>query len=337
MGLHPLCSEGFSSYLTGGYSEKGFLEYAEQLGVPETFCSYHKALIGAVESGVLARPRLLITTTTVCDANISSFRRIADYYKLQEFMIDVPHECTDDATGYVAHQIERMVEYVQDTMHRKMDPEKFAQAVNNTNQSIRSYREFLGELETKYFPTSVALQMFNLLPTHILMGADSTKKFFEMQLADIRACSPTHAKRIFWSHVLPYYAQPACDVFDFNPDVQLLINDLSFDYLHEIDPLAPYEGMAWRLICNSMNGSFDRKTEVILEMCRKLHADGAVCFCHWGCKQSSGGVYLLKKALEQEGIPALILDGDACDRRNSQLGQMSTRLQAFMELLEMRK
>jgi hypothetical protein len=137
--------------------------------------------------------------------------------------------------------------------------------------------------------------------------------------------------------VLPYYAQPVCDVFDFNPNVQLLINDLSFDYLHEIDPQNPYEGMARRLICNIMNGDFDWKTQAILEMCEKLHAQGAVCFCHWGCKQSSGGVYLLKSALERKGIPALILDGDACDRRNSQLGQMSTRLQAFMELLENRK
>lgn len=337
MGMHPLCAEGFSSYLTGGHSEKGFLEYAEQLGVPETFCSYHKALIGAVESGVLPKPKLLITTTTVCDANISSFRRIAQYYKMQEFMIDVPHECSEDAISYVAGQIRQMVEYVQDTMRRKLDPEKFAQAVDNTNRSIRSYRQFLDELATKYFPTSVALQMFNLLPTHILMGAGDTRKFFEMQLVDIRGCSPSSATRIFWSHVLPYYAEPACEVFDFNPDVQLLINDLSFDYLHEIDPQNPYEGMARRLICNSMNGSFERKTESILEMCRKLHAQGAVCFCHWGCKQSSGGVYLLKKALEQEGIPALILDGDACDRRNSQLGQMSTRLHAFRELMENKK
>jgi benzoyl-CoA reductase/2-hydroxyglutaryl-CoA dehydratase subunit BcrC/BadD/HgdB len=332
-----LCAEGFSSYLTGGFSEKGFLEYAEQRGVPETFCSYHKALIGAAESGVLPRPRLLITTTTVCDANISSFRRIAQHYTMQEFVIDVPHECSDDAVVYVAGQVRRMVEYVQDTVRRKLDPEKLARAVANTNTSIRCYRQYLDQLETKYFPTSAALQMFNLLTTHILMGAENTRRFFEMQLADIQNCSPSQAKRIFWSHVLPYYAQPVCDVFDFNPDVQLLINDLSFDYLHEIDPQNPYEGMARRLICNTMNGNFDRKTEAVLKMCEKLHAQGAVCFCHWGCKQSCGGVYLLKSALERAGIPALILDGDACDRRNSQLGQMSTRLQAFMDLLENRK
>jgi benzoyl-CoA reductase/2-hydroxyglutaryl-CoA dehydratase subunit BcrC/BadD/HgdB len=334
MGIHPLCAEGFSSYLTGGYSEKGFLEYAEQLGVPETFCSYHKALVGAAESGVLPRPRFLVTTSTVCDANINSFRRIADYYGLREFVLDVPHEDSGEAVSYVAGQIVRMVEFIEDTMRRKMDREKFLEAVQNTNASMAAYRRFLDELEDKYFPTSVSLQMFNLLPTHILMGSNETRRFYEMQLADIMECVPAKGKRILWSHVLPYYAEPASALFDFNPRMQLLVNDLCFDYMNEIPLDDPYKGFAERLINNTMNGDFERKTDAVLKMCRKLHADGVVCFCHWGCKQSSGGVYLLKQALEAEGIPALILDGDACDRRNSQTGQMSTRLEAFAEMLE---
>lgn len=334
LGLHPLCAEGFSSYLTGGHSEKGFLEYAEQLGVPETFCSYHKALIGAAESGVLPRPRFIVTTSTVCDANISSFRRIADYYGLQEFILDVPHDNSGEAVSYVAGQVVRMIEFMEDTVHRKMNPEKFRGALVNTNQSIAFYRQFLNELENKYFPTSVSLQMFNLLPTHILMGAPETRRFYEMQLEDIRKCGPGSAKRILWSHVLPYYAESATGLFDFNPHMQLLVNDLCFDYLKEISLDDPYTGLAERLINNVFNGNFERKTAAVLDMCKKLKADGVVCFCHWGCKQSSGGVYLLKQALEAEGIPALILDGDACDRRNSQTGQMSTRLQAFAEMLE---
>jgi benzoyl-CoA reductase/2-hydroxyglutaryl-CoA dehydratase subunit BcrC/BadD/HgdB len=333
-GLHPLCAEGFSSYLTGGHSEKGFLEYAEQAGVPDTFCSYHKAMIGAAESGVLPRPRLMITTSTVCDANISSFRRIARHYKLNEFVIDVPYRESSDAVFYVAGQLRRMTEYMEDSLHRKMDGEKFARAVQNTNESLKNYRLFLDELETKNFPTSVSLQMFNLLPTHILMGSEQARRFFEMQLKDIKSCVPSGAKRILWSHVLPYYMEPLKKVFDFSSAYQLLICDLTFDAMEDIDPCDPYAGMARRLIRNTMNGEFIRKTDSVLQMSKKLHADGAVLFCHWGCRQSSGGVFLLKHALESAGVPALLLDGDACDRRNSQTGQTETRLQAFLEILE---
>jgi benzoyl-CoA reductase/2-hydroxyglutaryl-CoA dehydratase subunit BcrC/BadD/HgdB len=333
-GLHPLCAEGFSSYLTGGYSEKGFLEYAEQRGVPETFCSYHKAMIGAAESGVLPRPRMMITTSTVCDANISSFRRIARHFGLAEFVIDVPHRDSKDAAGYVAGQLKKMTAYMEDSLGRKMDKEKFARAVRNTNESLAFYRQFLNELETKAYPTSASLQMFNLLPAHILMGAEKTRRFFQMQAADIQNCAPSGAKRIFWSHVLPYYAQPLKSVFDFSDQYQLLVNDLCFDAMEEIDENDPYTGMARRLLRNTMNGEFSRKADAVARMCKKLHAQGAVLFCHWGCKQSSGGVFLLKKALEDAGVPSLILDGDACDRRNAQTGQMETRLQAFLEMLE---
>ena len=57
-------------------------------------------------------------------------------------------------------------------------------------------------------------------------------------------------------------------------------------------------------------------------------------FCHWGCKQSSGGSLLLKDKLQEMDIPMLILDGDGIDRRNSHDGQIKTRLEAFLEMLD---
>jgi benzoyl-CoA reductase/2-hydroxyglutaryl-CoA dehydratase subunit BcrC/BadD/HgdB len=47
-----------------------------------------------------------------------------------------------------------------------------------------------------------------------------------------------------------------------------------------------------------------------------------------------GGARLIREYLEREGFPVLVLDGDGCDRKNINEGQMSTRLQAFTEMLE---
>ena len=66
----------------------------------------------------------------------------------------------------------------------------------------------------------------------------------------------------------------------------------------------------------------------------ELHADAVIHFCHWGCKQSARGVMLLKEEMRKRGVPMLILDGDAMDRRNSHDGQIKTRLEAFLELLD---
>jgi benzoyl-CoA reductase/2-hydroxyglutaryl-CoA dehydratase subunit BcrC/BadD/HgdB len=72
-------------------------------------------------------------------------------------------------------------------------------------------------------------------------------------------------------------------------------------------------------------------------MAGQLKADAVVYFCHWGCKQTLGNARLMQDILAAEGIPVLVLDGDGCDRKNINDGQMVTRMQAFLEMLESKK
>jgi benzoyl-CoA reductase/2-hydroxyglutaryl-CoA dehydratase subunit BcrC/BadD/HgdB len=95
--------------------------------------------------------------------------------------------------------------------------------------------------------------------------------------------------------------------------------------------------MAERLVRNSYNGPAARRANHILELCRQTHADGAVIFCHWGCKETAGAAQLIRRTLERAGFPALVLDGDGCDRANCMEGQLSTRMSAFLEMLRARQ
>ena len=65
-----------------------------------------------------------------------------------------------------------------------------------------------------------------------------------------------------------------------------------------------------------------------------IEPDAVIHFCHWGCKQASGGSLLLKETMKSRNIPMLILDGDGVDQRNSHDGQIKTRLEAFLEMIE---
>lgn len=42
---------------------------------------------------------------------------------------------------------------------------------------------------------------------------------------------------------------------------------------------------------------------------------------------------LIKNSLENAGLPTMVLDGDGCNPANSSDGQVSTRLQAYLEML----
>jgi hypothetical protein len=46
---------------------------------------------------------------------------------------------------------------------------------------------------------------------------------------------------------------------------------------------------------------------------------------------------MIKEALQDEGWPVLVLEGDCIDGRNEACGGMMTRMQAFLEILQERK
>lgn len=55
LGLRPLIAEALAEFTTGAWAEEGFVRAAEQAGVPETYCSFHKVLIGSAMAGSLAK------------------------------------------------------------------------------------------------------------------------------------------------------------------------------------------------------------------------------------------------------------------------------------------
>ena len=116
--------------------------------------------------------------------------------------------------------------------------------------------------------------------------------------------------------------------------VQVAACDMSYEGIVEADPTKPYEAMARRLVYSPFNGPAQRRIDRALEMAKTVGADGAVWFCHWGCKHTLGGARLGKKALEEAGLPTLLLDGDSCDRGFGGEGQAATRMEAFLEVLE---
>ena len=107
--------------------------------------------------------------------------------------------------------------------------------------------------------------------------------------------------------------------------------------MEEMDAEHPFEALAKKIIRNLYNGSYAYKADAIASLCDRLHPDAVIYFCHWGCKQASGGSILLKEKMQEKQIPTLILDGDGIDKRNSHDGQIKTRLEAFLEMLDEKK
>jgi benzoyl-CoA reductase/2-hydroxyglutaryl-CoA dehydratase subunit BcrC/BadD/HgdB len=335
MEIAPQFTEGLACYLNGAGCEQAFLGYAENAGVPPTLCSYHRVLLGAALSDVMPAPRFVASTSLACDANTSTFRTIAEHYGVPHFVVDVPGACTAETIDYVAVQLRGAVSGIEETMGKRLDEDRLRAAVRRANRSMKLHREHFRLLAGKHLPGDATSEMNKIFPTHVLLGTPQAEEYFRRLLEDTRAAAPSRGgTRILWAHTIPYWQDSIRELFNSNGRRQLIACDLNVDTLEELDEARPVESMAKRLLNNILNGPVENRSGRLLEMARELKADGVVYFCHWGCKQTLGAARLIQERLEREGFPVLVLDGDGCDRKNINEGQMSTRLQAFMEMLE---
>ncbi|MBS6006208.1 MAG: 2-hydroxyacyl-CoA dehydratase [Clostridium baratii] len=332
--IHPQLIEAYSSYISGARCEDAFIDVAESNGISDSLCSYHKTFIGSAIKGVIKKPRFAITTSTACDGNINTFRCVSNIYNIDNFIIDVPYEYSKEAEMYVKEQLHEMVTFIEDNMNKKLDENRLKEIILNENKSIEYYKNYLEILKTKYFPNTLTTEMFKVFATHPGMGREDSLKFFEMLLEDIKNYPMKEAKnRILWVHLLPFYSESVKGYLDLNEDYQLIMSDMNGDHLNKLDANDPYSSIAKKIILNSFNGPYERRGNNILNLAKDLNVDGVINFCHFGCKQSSGGSLILKDILNENNIPLLNIDGDAVDRRNSQEGQNKTRLEAFFEIL----
>ena len=339
MGIYQMFPEALSCYLAAAGSEKVFIETAENNGIPKTLCSYHKAFIGMVESGVLPKPRFVINTSLACDVNHLSFRRAADFYNIPHFMIDVPSEYNERNLKYVENQLMDMTAFIEKNSGIKLDENKLAEVMNRSKNTIKNYRKMLELRKDIFLSDEMTSHMLSVFATHVMLGTKEAEKYTADMIKQMSAC-PKERKgvRLLWVHTLPYWQDALRDLINFTDRCEIVACDMAFDAIDvHVEEDNPYRFMADRLLRNTVNGSRENRINAVLKYAKELDANGVVWYCHWGCKQTAGSSSAAKEILEKNGIPTLILDGDGCNSQNVNDGQTVTRMEAFLELLENRK
>ncbi|ARP50585.1 hypothetical protein B6259_06660 [Ruminococcaceae bacterium CPB6] len=334
-GLAPMFPEALACYISGAGAERGFIEAAEASGIPETFCSYHKILLGTAQTGVLPKPRFIFNTTLACDANTLTFRRLAEFYGVPHLVLDIPQTQDEAAVTYVAEQLKDCARSISRLLHRPLDEAKLCASVARGRQTLDTYQQYLEERARKSMPDEMTSEMYAVFALHVLLGTPAALQFAQGILKEAKA-APSRGKelRLLWVHTLPNLDNAMIDLLDFNPSCQILAADLCFDVPELPETDDPWQTMARRLVQNHLNGPAQRRIDAVLQQAKRLQPDGIVWFCHWGCRQTSGASQMGRAELEKAGFPTLVLDGDACDRSNCPPGQMTTRMQAFLEMLE---
>ncbi len=334
VGVTPFSVEALSCYIAGTHIEKIFLDATEEQGIPDTMCSFHRVFLGAAESELMPKPPFLIYTNVACDANLMTFPYLKEKYKIPGFYIDVPWEKNEDAVHYVADQLRELGVFLSDMTNKPVTDELLMQSLRRSNKATDTYERYLDLMNSKSLPGMMTTEMYGIFMSRIFSGSNEAVKYTDLLLSDIQKAGDSDPIKIAWVHMMPFMQPSLRDYFNFSDNIRFTTDDLVYDGFRRVDESKPYEAMAEKLVHSVFNGRTEERADFAVKMARKTNSDGVVIFSHWGCKATIGSAGLIKDALESEGIPALVLDGDGCSPANSPDGQLKTRTEAFIEMLE---
>lgn len=342
MGLLPATAEAVASFVSGSQAEGAFLGFAEGRGIPETYCSYHRALMGMAQSGILRPCKMLASCTVACDANNLTFKALSRLWGVPHYYVDVPEEVSEESVRYVAAQLRELGRMAQELYGTRLDEGRLTRLCLRSRQTSQLLDRTLPLRRDRYLAGTMTTDLMQMLDVHLSLGTKRCEALIRQMLDDYAKAPRFRGVKLVWAHVSPYFSPAVGQILNTNPDVQVVASDMTFDVMGFVrepmfEPARPYEFMAERLVRNCFNGSAERRVACLRQLADETDADGVVVFCHWGCKQTAGAAQLIKDQLGEAGYPTLTLDGDAVDRANNMEGQLGTRLTAFIEMLRHNK
>ena len=333
VGLAPYNVEGFSCYVAATSAEQGCIEAAHEAGVPETLCSYHRTFLGAARRGLLPKPRCIVYTNVACDANLITFRTLAQHFGVPSFAIDVPREQTEDAVRIVERQMRELKEFLEEVTGERIDDDALSERVARSHDTLDGFEVYQSLVAQRTIPADLVTPLYCAMTNNILLGTPEEARYISLLLDDAMAAPPKSGTHIYWMHTVPYLSDAMHRALYLKDGVRIVGCELASACTSDFDPGRPYEAMARRLVYNRFNGGALRRIRLGIESAKTVGADGVVWFNHWGCKHTIAASQMAKRMFEKAGIPFLAIDGDGGDRLAGSEGQIATCLGAFLEML----
>ena len=343
MGITSCFVEFVGAVLAATGMADPFLEEAEQAGFVGDTCGYHRSVIGAARKKIMPEPDFLIATTCPCSGGVAVVENLAHLFNKELFVLNVPQKNSKQSVAYLADQIRDMVEFVARQTGEPLKKDKFIKAIEHTNRT-RKLMDDVYQLAKKVpSPTDGRLLANFGLVMPLFLGtaeaveiAQAFKDEFMLRIDNGIPGVPDEKLRLLWIQNRVQFNNPLVDMLEKEYQANIVSDELNDIYWDPIDPDDPYTGLARRAIAIPLNGNIHDRIKHLQKLARVYRLDGAINPCHWGCRQGTGARGLISDGLKEIGVPVLNLEVDCVDKRNFAEGQMRTRIEAFVEMLESR-
>jgi hypothetical protein len=332
-----------------------FTQAARDLGLPGNICDTMTLSIAAAMIGELPPPAMISTLPPVpCRVWTCHMKTLADYFKVPEFVIDTPQECTEESIVYLADQFQELIKFAESNVpglkynqDRHIELLQAGQVCLDYTRKEWNYRR---QIPLPIDSKDSFRQPFRRDPGS---SGETAKvvEYWRLRTGEIEkqlgnAISKKEKLRILWVWGRPIYLNPMDYLEPKGVVVPAVILPPSSiwgnkprpingpEIKRELSPLE-IEAMMWLSGDALMNPVAGGRVwaEDILWACHDLQCDAIVYYQLLGCIHMGSLAKLVVQYAEKENIPALIITGRELDASALSPADFKLRLNEFVDMV----
>lgn len=328
-----------------------FIDEAEKY-VSSSMCGLDKTELGALLCNAYGfEPDLFVYSSVPCDSSRVAYPAMEKLWNVPTFSFDLPYRRDNRGAEYIAHQIEDLVEFMEEHTGKKCDWDKMKHfmeisnevfdlqskcadlrkktpcplpgrflVLNGTTNAYPCFPEMLNVYQNEY---ELGQMMVDLG-----MGPCPDEKY---RVAILQNMIWGNSKIMDWMEKT-YNAVAVMDAFGFQGDLL---------YEHMNDRFDCYKIMGKRMQNNPMihgaSGPSAHHVKLVDEILQNYNCNVSMFLGHVGCKHTWASSKMLSDMIQDKyGLPTLFIDLDAIDGRYKSADAIKSEISDYMETVVMK-
>ncbi|MDI1353602.1 MAG: 2-hydroxyacyl-CoA dehydratase family protein [bacterium] len=333
---------------------------AGKLGYSNDICSYLTADIGSYlkketplkeHYGLNGPPKpdLIVYNTNQCREVQDWFSYFSRELNCPIFGINPPRhvdEVTREEIDDVASQFKQLIPLCEKVTGTKFDIDRFKETLKLSAEATELWKKVLYTATKTPAPISFFDATIHMGPIVVLRGTTVAKDYYSVLLKELEENVKSgigflekEQCRLYWDG-MPIWGKlrPLSELFSQNNAAVVASTYCNSWIFDAFDERHPFESSAQAYTEIFINRSEEAKQRLLSDLIHLFRIDGIIFHDAKTCANNSNSRFgLPQRITESLGIPHMVIEGDLCDLRFYSEGQSITKIETFIEQLEIAK
>jgi benzoyl-CoA reductase/2-hydroxyglutaryl-CoA dehydratase subunit BcrC/BadD/HgdB len=339
----------FTGYMMSlfGINCNDVLAKAAEMGLAPEICSGHRLVEGAAGLNMLPPADAVVCSNLVCDNGLKTGEFIMEHNHCPGFIFDYPFHQNEKGQQFVIQELKEVIKFLETTSGHKMNWIKLSENIAETDKQIDLIRQINGLCKKAPSPFQPQDFLKFLCVDYMAAGKPEITNY----LAGLRDDLSTMADagkgfanpeklRLLGLMIPPWYLHGDIDsmLAEHGAAIVCYPNLSDWDEGTHLDPDNPLESIAKKLAISPPMRTFgpldERAIDPVVKAVKEYKIDGAVNFCHLGCRQLGPTLKIFKDVLDKLDVPLLNIDCDLVDTTVTSADEVRSKMEQFFEQLQ---